>query len=115
MPVSHPLLDRIRRRPPTPPGVTARVAAASSPRLDRAPDQQRITTSRPAAQHRARIYAENIGGIVRAIISAIGGYFVGKGIVDSATMTSIAGAIATLTAAIWSVVAKKPDPAPPAA
>ena len=52
---------------------------------------------------------EQLGGIVRAIISAVGGYFVGKGIVDSATMTSIAGAVATLAAAVWSVWVKKPE------
>jgi hypothetical protein len=51
---------------------------------------------------------EQIGGIVRAIASAIGGYLVGKGIIDASTATSIAGAAATIGVAIWSVLAKKP-------
>lgn len=51
---------------------------------------------------------EQIGGIVRAVISAVGGYFVGKGITDAATVTAVAGAAATIAAAVWSVIAKKP-------
>lgn len=51
---------------------------------------------------------EQIGGVVRAIISALGGYFVGKGITDAATVTAVAGAFATIAAAVWSVVVKKP-------
>ena len=51
---------------------------------------------------------EQIGGVVRAIISALGGYFVGKGITDAATVTALAGAAATIAAAVWSIVAKKP-------
>ncbi len=52
--------------------------------------------------------SEQIGGIVRALVSAVGGYFVGKGIVDASTVTSVAGAVATIVVAVWSVVAKKP-------
>lgn len=52
---------------------------------------------------------EQIGGVVRAIVAAVGGYFVGKGLVDSATMTTISGAVATLFVAVWSVWSKKPD------
>lgn len=51
--------------------------------------------------------SEQIGGVVRAVISAIGGYFVGKGITDAATVTAVAGAAATIVAAVWSVMAKK--------
>lgn len=51
---------------------------------------------------------DQIGGIIRAIISALGGYFVGKGITDTATVTAVAGAGATIAAAVWSVLAKKP-------
>lgn len=50
---------------------------------------------------------EQIAGIVRAIAAAIGGYLVGKGIIDESTATSIAGAAATIATAIWSVFAKK--------
>lgn len=52
--------------------------------------------------------AEQVGGVVRAIVSAIGGYFVGKGIIDASTATSVAGAFATIVVAIWSVMVKKP-------
>lgn len=51
---------------------------------------------------------EQIAGIVRAVISAVGGYLIGKGIVDAATVTAVAGAAATIAAAVWSVVSKKP-------
>ncbi len=54
---------------------------------------------------------DQVGGIVRAVMSAIGGYFVGKGLIDASTMTTIAGAIATLSVAVWSVASKKPSPA----
>ena len=51
---------------------------------------------------------EQIGGIIRAVISALGGYFVGKGITDAATVTVVRCAAATIAAAVWSVLAKKP-------
>lgn len=50
---------------------------------------------------------EQIGGIVRAVVSAIGGFFVGKGVLDAETATALAGAAATIGAAVWSVLAKK--------
>jgi len=50
---------------------------------------------------------DQIGGIVRALVAAAGGYWVGKGAIDGATMEMIAGALATLATAIWSVLAKK--------
>jgi len=56
---------------------------------------------------------EEIGGIVRALLAAIGGYFVAQGVIDTATVTAIAGAGATLVAAIWSVIAKRSSPPAP--
>ena len=50
---------------------------------------------------------EQIAGIVRAIVAAVGGYLVGKGFVDAANMEIIAGSLATLGVAVWSVWAKK--------
>ena len=50
---------------------------------------------------------EQIAGIVRAVVAAVGGYFVGKGMLDGATMETIAGAVATLATAVWSVWSKK--------
>lgn len=51
---------------------------------------------------------EQIGGIVRALLAAVGGYFVGQGMLDGATMETIAGAVATLVTAVWSVWSKRP-------
>lgn len=51
--------------------------------------------------------ADQIGGIVRAVAAAVGGYFVGKGVIDASAVTSISGALATLAMAIWSVVSNK--------
>jgi GH24 family phage-related lysozyme (muramidase) len=51
--------------------------------------------------------SEQIAGIVRAIIAAAGGYFVSRGVADAATITAVAGAAATLAAAVWSVFSKK--------
>lgn len=53
--------------------------------------------------------ADQFGGVVRAVIAALGGYLVGKGLTDAATVTAVAGAAATIAAAIWSVVSKKKD------
>jgi RsiW-degrading membrane proteinase PrsW (M82 family) len=51
--------------------------------------------------------SDQIGGIVRAVVSAIGGYFVGKGVIDASTATAVAGAAVTIATAIWSVYNKK--------
>lgn len=50
---------------------------------------------------------EQIAGIVRALVAAVGGYLVGKGLVDSETVVAVSGALATLATAVWSVAAKK--------
>lgn len=54
---------------------------------------------------------EQIAGIVRALVAAIGGFLVGKGVIDSETVVAVSGALATLVTAVWSVKAKnKPVP-----
>lgn len=50
---------------------------------------------------------EQFGGIVRALVAAAGGYFVGQGLVDAETMMTVGGAITTLAVAIWSIYSKK--------
>jgi hypothetical protein len=50
--------------------------------------------------------SEQIGGIIRAIVAAVGGYFIGKGVIDADTVTSIGGALATIATAVWSVRSK---------
>jgi len=51
---------------------------------------------------------DEILGIVRTLLSAIGGYAVAKGLLDQATMITIAGAAASIIVAIWSVISKRP-------
>lgn len=46
-------------------------------------------------------------GVARAVLSAIGGFLVGKGYIDSETAVALAGALATVAAAVWSVKAKR--------
>jgi hypothetical protein len=50
---------------------------------------------------------EQFGGIVRALVAAAGGYFVGQGLVDAETMMTVGGAITTLAVAVWSIYSKK--------
>lgn len=46
-------------------------------------------------------------GVARAILAAVGGVCVGKGWIDSETALALTGAFATLAAAVWSVKAKR--------
>jgi type III secretory pathway component EscV len=58
------------------------------------------------SMERKMITGEQIAGIVRAIVAALGGYLVGQGMIDAETMTAVAGAAATIAAAGWSVWSK---------
>jgi len=51
--------------------------------------------------------AEQFAGICRAIVAAVGGFLVAKGVTDAETVATLAGAAATIGAAVWSVLAKK--------
>ena len=51
--------------------------------------------------------SDEIGGIVRAILAALGGVLVTKGYIDNATMLAIVGALVTIITAAWSVWQKK--------
>lgn len=46
-------------------------------------------------------------GVARAVLAAIGGFVVAKGWIDSETAVSLAGALATVVAATWSVRSKR--------
>lgn len=48
-----------------------------------------------------------IYGVARAVLSAAGGFVVARGWLDSETAVSLAGALATVAAAIWSVKSKR--------
>jgi hypothetical protein len=55
--------------------------------------------------------ADQFAGLVRAIVAALGGYLVAKGLVDAETVATLAGVAATAGAAIWSFLSKKkPEP-----
>ena len=51
--------------------------------------------------------SNELGGIVRAVVAGVGGYLVGKGYVDQATVEQVAGALGVLAVAVWSVVQKR--------
>jgi hypothetical protein len=50
---------------------------------------------------------EEVFGVARAILAAFGGFAVGKGWMDHETAVGLAGALATVAAAVWSVKAKR--------
>jgi hypothetical protein len=50
-------------------------------------------------------------GVVRTILAAVGGYFAGQGMIDSETAVALAGAGATIVAAVWSIRSKRVAPA----
>ena len=50
---------------------------------------------------------DQIAGVVRAIVAALGGYFVGQGVTDAETVATVGGAAATLAAALWSIDSKR--------
>jgi len=51
--------------------------------------------------------AEQVGGLIRHIATALGGLLVGQGIVDQETMLTAVGAIATLGGLAWSFWVKR--------
>ena len=51
--------------------------------------------------------SDQLGGILRAVLAAVGGYVTGKGYVDSATYLTISGAIVTVLTAVWSFVSNR--------
>lgn len=50
---------------------------------------------------------DQIGGIVRAILAAVGGAAVSKGLVDAETVAVLVGASTTIAVAVWSFTVKK--------
>lgn len=50
---------------------------------------------------------EQIGGIVRALVAAAGGYAIGQGWADAELVATLGGAAATIAAAVWSFMSKK--------
>ena len=48
-----------------------------------------------------------LAGVARTLLSAAGGFIVAKGWIDAETMSAVAGALATLFVAAWSIKAKR--------
>ena len=51
---------------------------------------------------------DQIFGIIRTIAAAGFGFLAGKGYIDGASAEALAGAVATIAVAAWSVTSKKP-------
>ena len=49
---------------------------------------------------------EQVMGIIRHALTAVGGYMIAKGLMDEATTTQIIGAASTLVGVVWSWWAK---------
>ena len=51
---------------------------------------------------------DQLFGIIRTIAAAGFGFLAGKGYIDGASAEALAGAVATIAVAVWSVASKKP-------
>jgi hypothetical protein len=51
--------------------------------------------------------ADQIWGIARAVLAAIGGYFVAKGTITADWLNTFLGGAGTIFVAVWSVLSKK--------
>ena len=49
---------------------------------------------------------EQVFGVVRTVAAAGFGFLAGKGYLDGATAEALAGAVATIAVAVWSVASK---------
>ena len=62
--------------------------------------------------------SEQFGGVLRAVLAFGGGWLVGRGWFDAATLDAVVGGIVTVGVAFWSYYVKKPEApveTPPAA
>ena len=50
---------------------------------------------------------EQLFGIIRTVAAAGFGFLAGKGYLDGAPVEALAGAVATIAVAVWSVASKK--------
>lgn len=55
---------------------------------------------------------DQILGLVRHILTFIGGFLITKGVIDESTSIEAIGAITTLIGSAWSVLSKKPVTTP---
>ena len=54
---------------------------------------------------------ERVGGLIRHVLTTLGGYLVGKGYLDETTMMELVGAAMTILGVVWSW-SSKPKVAP---
>lgn len=52
--------------------------------------------------------AGQVAGIVRHVLTFVGGIAVAKGLIDTETAAQVVGALATIIGVVWSVIAKRP-------
>lgn len=53
-----------------------------------------------------KIMNEKIQGLLRHILTFVGGYLVTSGIIDEAILSEVVGAIITITGFVWSWIGK---------
>lgn len=52
--------------------------------------------------------SDQIGGVLRAILAAAGGYFVAKGTITADQLTTLTGLVGPILAAVWSIYSNRP-------
>jgi hypothetical protein len=50
---------------------------------------------------------DQVFGVIRTVVAAVAGFLAGKGYLDASMVEGVAGAVATIAVAAWSVIAKK--------
>lgn len=51
--------------------------------------------------------SDKVAGLIRHVLTFLGGYLVTKGIIDEGTLQEVIGAIITLSGFVWSFISKK--------
>lgn len=52
--------------------------------------------------------SDQITGIIRAILAALGGFFIGKGMVSAATFDWLSGGVLSIAPILWSLWTNRP-------
>lgn len=53
---------------------------------------------------------EQVIGVLRHVLTFVGGLFILKGYLDESLVNEIVGGVATLVGTVWSVISKKKEP-----
>jgi len=56
-----------------------------------------------------KIMNDKVKGLLRHVLTFLGGYLVTKGIIDEATLSEVVGSIITLTGFVWSWLDKSEE------